>query len=164
DNLLLYYLVAILCTCRKVPSVTQDLQKSYADKRCRPLEFAAGEHVFLRVTPKFIGPYQITESIGKVAYRIALPSVLSQIHDVFHVSQLRKYTPDPSHVIASDDIQLKGNLSFEVPPVKIADRKMKRLRTKEIPFVKVIWNEATGDATWELESKMKEQYPELFND
>ncbi|MCI69764.1 hypothetical protein A2U01_0091027, partial [Trifolium medium] len=54
--------------------------------------------------------------IGKVAYRIALPPVLSQIHDVFHVSQLRKYTPDPSHVITPDDIQLKENLSFEVPP------------------------------------------------
>ncbi|KAK2436721.1 hypothetical protein QL285_021693 [Trifolium repens] len=159
--------------------VAQDRQKSYADRRRRPLEFEAGEHVFLRVTPttgvgraikarkltpKFIGPYQITEMIGKVAYRIALPPILSQIHDVFHVSQLRKYVPDPSHVITPDDIQLKENLSFEVPPVKIADRKMKRLRTKDIPLVKIIWNEATGDATWELESKMKEQYPELFSD
>ncbi|CAJ2644784.1 unnamed protein product [Trifolium pratense] len=158
---------------------TQDRQKSYADKHRRPLEFEAGDHVFLRVTPttgvgrvlkakkltpKFIGPYQITERIGKVAYRIALPPVLSRIHDVFHVSQLRKYTPDPSHVIKPDDIHLKENLSFEVPPIKIADRKMKLLRTKEIPLVKVIWNEATGDATWELESKIKEQYPELFND
>ncbi|MCI46680.1 hypothetical protein A2U01_0067921, partial [Trifolium medium] len=70
----------------------------------------------------------------------------------------------PSHVITPDDIHLKENLSFEVPPVKIADRKIKRLRTKEIPLVKVIWNKATGDATWELESKMKEQYSELFND
>ncbi|MCI41288.1 hypothetical protein A2U01_0062521, partial [Trifolium medium] len=92
--------------------VTQDHQKSYADKRRRPLEFEAWEHVFLRVTPttgvgralktkrltpKFIGPYQIAERIGKVAYRITLPPVLSQIHDVFHVSQLRKYIPDPSH-------------------------------------------------------------------
>ncbi|MCI34987.1 hypothetical protein A2U01_0056208, partial [Trifolium medium] len=85
-------------------------------------------------------------------------------HDVFHVSQLRKYISDPSHVITPDDIQLRENLSFEVLPVKIADRKMKRLWTKEIPLVKVIWNEATGDATWELESKMKEQYPGLFND
>ncbi|KAK2436442.1 hypothetical protein QL285_021436 [Trifolium repens] len=159
--------------------VAQDRQKSYADRRRRPLEFEAGEHVFLRVTPttgvgraikarkltpKFIGPYQITEKIGKVAYRIALPPILSQIHDVFHVSQLRKYVPDPSHVITPDDIQLKENLSFEVPPVKIADRKMKRLRTKDIPLVKIIWNEATGDATWEIESKMKEQYPELFSD
>jgi hypothetical protein len=158
--------------------VAQDRQKSYADKRRRPLEFEAGDHVFLRVTPttgvgralkarkltpKFIGPYQITERIGKVAYRIALPPILSQIHDVFHVSQLRKYIPDPSHVITTDDIQLRENLSFEVPPIKIVDRKMKSLRTKEIPFVKVIWNEATGDTTWELEGKMKELYPSLFD-
>ncbi|KAK2397880.1 hypothetical protein QL285_059409 [Trifolium repens] len=159
--------------------VAQDRQKSSADRRRRPLEFEEGDHVFLRVTPttgvgralkakkltpKFIGPYQILERIGKVAYRIALPPVLSLIHDVFHVSQLRKYTPDPSHVITPDDIQLRDNLSFEVPPIKIADRKMKRLRTKEIPLVKVIWNEATGDTTWELESKMKELYPSLFDD
>ncbi|KAK2414896.1 hypothetical protein QL285_037431 [Trifolium repens] len=164
---------------RAMMKVAQDRQKSYADRRRRPLEFEEGDHVFLRVTPttgvgralkakkltpKFIGPYQITERIGKVAYRIALPPVLSLIHDVFHVSQLRKYTPDPSHVITPDDIQLRDNLSFEVPPIKLADRKMKRLRTKEIPLVKVIWNEATGDTTWELESKMKELYPSLFDD
>ncbi|KAK2395503.1 hypothetical protein QL285_057237 [Trifolium repens] len=164
---------------RAMMKVAQDRQKSYADKRRRPLEFEEGDHVFLRVTPttgvgralkarkltpKFIGPYQILERIGKVAYRIALPQALSLIHDVFHVSQLRKYTPDPSHVITPDDIQLRDNLSFEVPPIKIADRKMKRLRTKEIPLVKVIWNEATGDTTWELESKMKELYPRLFDD
>ncbi|KAK2367491.1 hypothetical protein QL285_080769 [Trifolium repens] len=164
---------------RAMMKVAQDRQKSYADRRQRPLEFEEGDHVFLRVTPttgvgralkakkltpKFIGPYQILERVGKVAYRIALPPVLSLIHDVFHVSQLRKYTPDPSHVITPDDIQLRDNLSFEVPPIKIADRKMKRLRTKEIPLVKVIWNEATGDTTWELESKMKELYPSLFDD
>ncbi|MCI79551.1 hypothetical protein A2U01_0100822, partial [Trifolium medium] len=68
------------------------------------------------------------------------------------------------HVITPDDIQLRENLSFEVPPVKIVDRKIKWLRTKEIPLVKVIWNETIGDATWELESKMKEQHPELFID
>ncbi|KAK2403361.1 hypothetical protein QL285_052808 [Trifolium repens] len=164
---------------RAMMKVAQDRHKSYADRRRRPLEFEEGDHVFLRVTPttgvgralkakkltpKFIGPYQILERVGKVAYRIALPPVLSLIHDVFHVSQLRKYTPDPSHVITPDDIQLRDNLSFEVPPIKIADRKMKRLRTKEIPLVKVIWNEATGDTTWELESKMKELYPSLFDD
>ncbi|WJX81407.1 hypothetical protein P8452_64294 [Trifolium repens] len=164
---------------RAMMKVAQDRQKSYADRRRRPLEFEEGDHVFLRVTPttgvgralkakkltpKFIGPYQILERVGKVAYRIALPPVLSLIHDVFHVSQLRKYTPDPSHVITPDDIQLRDNLSFEVPPIKIADRKMKRLRTKEIPLVKVIWNEATGDTTWELEGKMKELYPRLFDD
>ena len=59
--------------------------------------------------------------------------------------------------------QLKDNLSFEVPPVKIEDRRVKLLRGKQILLVKVIWNQTTGDATWELEDKMREQYPELFS-
>lgn len=155
----------------------QSRQKSYADVRRRELEFEAGDHVFLRVTPttgvgraiksrkltpKFIGPYQIIERVGTVAYRVALPSFLSRIHNVFHVSQLRKYIPDPSHVIKEDDIQLKDNLSFDVAPMRIEERRTKKLRNKEIPLVKVVWNQTTGDTTWELESKMREQYPELF--
>lgn len=115
-------------------------QKSYADNRRRELEFAPGDHVFLRVTsttgvgraikskkltPKFIGPHQIIDMIGPVAYRIALPPSLSKIHDVLHVSQLRKYIPDFSHIITSDEIELKDNLTFEVPPKKIADRSIR---------------------------------------
>nr|XP_012574071.1 uncharacterized protein LOC101492935 [Cicer arietinum] len=158
---------------------SQSRQKSYADTRRRPLEFEEGEHVFLRVTPttgvgraikskklipKFIGPYQILKRIGLVAYKVALPPILSHIHDVFHVSQLRKYVPNPSHVIESDVVQLKEDLSFEVSPAIIEDRKVKLLRNKEIPLVKVVWNQATGDTTWELEDKMKEQYPKLFSE
>jgi len=97
-----------------------------------------------------------------VAYQIALPPTLSNIHDVFHVSQLRKYIFDPSHVIEADNIHLQDNLSFEVPLARIEGRKIKRLRNKEISLVKVIWNQTTGDATWELEDKMRNQYPELF--
>ncbi|CAJ2652061.1 unnamed protein product [Trifolium pratense] len=158
--------------------ISQDRQKSYADKRRKPLEFEEGDHVFFRVTPttcvgraiksrklspKFIGPYQIIARVGPVAYQIALPPLLSNIHDVFHVSQLRKYIADPSHIIEPDTMELHDNLSFEVPPAKIADRKIKQLKNKKIPLVKVIWNQATGDATWELEDKMKEQYPDLFS-
>ncbi|CAJ2645059.1 uncharacterized protein LOC123908949 [Trifolium pratense] len=163
---------------RKRMKVSQDRQKSYADKRRKPLEFEEGDHVFLRVTPttcvgraiksrklspKFIGPYEIIARVGPVAYQIALPPLLSNIHDVFHVSQLRKYIADPSHIIEPDTVELHDNLSFEVPPAKIADRKIKQLKNKKIPLVKVIWNQATGDATWELEDKMKEQYPDLFS-
>jgi hypothetical protein len=158
---------------------SQSRQKSYADNHRREVEFATGDHVFLRVTPttgvgraiksrkltpKFIGPYQIIERIGPVAYRIALPPFLSRIHDVLHVSQLRKYIRDPSHEIINDDVQLKEDLTYEVPPISIADRSIKHLRNKQVSLVKVIWNQATGDATWELEDKMREQYPELFTD
>ncbi|XP_057432462.1 uncharacterized protein LOC130725232 [Lotus japonicus] len=159
--------------------VSQSRQKSYADNRRKELEFQAGDHVFLRVTPmtgvgraikskkltpKFIGPYQITERVGPVAYRIALPPFLSNIHDVLHVSQLRRYMADNSHVIEPDDIQLKDDLTMEMPPIKIVDKSTKRLRNKEVSLVKVVWNQATGDATWELEDKMRKSHPELFVD
>ena len=98
-----------------------------------------------------------------MAYQIALLPFLSNLHSVFHVSQLRKYVHDPSYVIESDDIQVCDNLTFDSPPVRIADRRIKSLRGKEIPLVKVVWS-GTGDedATWELEDKMRESHPQLF--
>ena len=92
----------------------QGLQKSYIDVRRRPLEFEVGDHVFLKVIPKrgvvrfgrrgklsprFIGPFEILERIGTVAYRLALPPSMSGVHEAFHVSMLRRYTPDPAHVV-----------------------------------------------------------------
>ncbi|GAU38281.1 hypothetical protein TSUD_119620 [Trifolium subterraneum] len=158
--------------------VSQDRQKSYYDRKKRAVEFQEGEHVFLRVTPmtgvgralkskkltsRFIGPYQILKRIGDVAYQIALPPRLSNLHDVFHVSQLRKYISDQSHVIESDDVQVRENLTVETAPLRIADREVKHLRNKDITTVKVIWGGPAGEhATWELESRMKESYPELF--
>ena len=94
--------------------MAQSRQKSYADVRRRPLEFEVGDHVFLKVMPKrgvvrfgkrgklsprFIGPFEILKRIGVVAYRLALPPNMSSVHEVFHVSMLWKYTPDPSHVV-----------------------------------------------------------------
>lgn len=158
---------------------SQSRQKSYHDKRRKELEFSAGDHVFLRVTPvtgvgralkskkltpRFIGPYQILDRFGKVAYRVALPPNLSNLHDVFHVSQLRKYVPDPSHVVKMDDVQVRDNLTVETKPIRIAEREVKVLRGKEIELVKVVWLGAAGESmTWELESKMKDSYPELFD-
>ena len=99
---------------RKRLLMAQILQKSYANRRHRPLEFEAGDHVFLKMMPKrgmvrfgklgklsprFIGPFEILERVGTVAYRLALPSNLSGVHEVFHVSMLRKYTPNPTHVV-----------------------------------------------------------------
>ena len=82
---------------------------------------------------------------------------------LFHVSQLGKYVPDPSHVIPRDDVQVRDNLTVETLPLRIDDRKVKSLRGKEIPLVRVVWGGATGESlTWELESKMRESYPELF--
>ena len=157
----------------------QSRQKSYADVRRKPLEFQEGDHVFLKITPttgvgraikvrklspRFIGPFQILERIGPVAYRIALPPHLSNLHDVFHVSQLRKYQPDPTHFLEPESIQLKDDLTFHVPPARIVDKSTKHLRNKAVQLVKVAWgSENSTDCTWELESAMKQQYPELFS-
>jgi len=157
--------------------VSQSQQKSYHDKRRKGLEFQEGDHVFFRVTPvtgvgralkskkltpRFIGPYQISERIGTVVYRLGLPPHLSNLHDVFNVSQLRKYVSDPSHVIPRYDVQVRDNLKVETLPVRIEGREVKTLRGKEIALVKVVWEGATGESlTWELESKMLESYREL---
>nr|KYP44149.1 Retrotransposable element Tf2 [Cajanus cajan] len=152
-------------------------QKSYADKRCKPLEFTEGEHVFLKVTPtsgvgralrarkvtlRFVGPYRIIQRVGPVAYRLALPPSLSNLHDVFHVSQLRKYIHDPSHVVELDDVQVKENLTFEKLSVAVVDHKLKELMGKSIALVKVLWDATTGEATWEVEQQCRERYPFLF--
>ena len=116
----------------------QSRQKSYADKRRRHLEFLEGDNVFLKVTPttgigraikskkltpRFIGPYQILRKIGHVAYQISLPPILSNLRNVFHVSQLRKYVSDPSHIIMPDTVQLNDNLTLETMPVHILDKR-----------------------------------------
>jgi hypothetical protein len=158
---------------------SQSRQKSYHDKKRKDIEFQEGDHVFLRVTSttgvgralkskkltsRFIGPYQILKRVGKMAYRIVLPPSLSNLHDVFHVSQLRKYVPDPSHVIESDDVQVRDNLTVEAMPLRIEGREVKKLRNKEIASVKVVWGGPAGEnATWELESKMRSSYPDLFS-
>ena len=163
---------------REKMKASQSRQKSYHDNRRKDLEFSEGDHVFLKVNPvtgvgralkskkldpKFIGPYQILQRVGTVAYRVALPPELSNLHDVFHVSQLRKYVSDPSHVIQRDEVQIRDNLTVETMPIRIEDRKMKQLRGKEIPLVRVAWGGVAGESvTWELESRMRESYPELF--
>ena len=156
----------------------QSRQKSYADVRRRKLEFQVGDHVFLRVSPtkdvmrfgvrgklspRYIGPFEILSRVGEVAYSLALPPILSGVHNVFHISMLRKYVSDPSHVIAYEPIQLRKDLSYEEHPVRIVDRKDQILRRRTIPYVKVQWNNhSEREATWELEGEMKTKYPQLF--
>ncbi|KAL5577180.1 hypothetical protein UlMin_018879 [Ulmus minor] len=156
----------------------QSRKKSYADKRRRPLEFQVGDLVFLKVSPfkgvirfgkqgklnpRYIGPYEILERVGKTAYRLALPPNLASVHNVFHVSMLKKYVSDKSHVLEQEPIEIHEDLSFEEKPVQILDYKIKTLRNKDIPLVKVLWrNQKTEEATWECEDEMKTSYPELF--
>ena len=91
-----------------------------------------------KLSPRYIGPYEIMSKVGTVAYKLKLPPELSRIHDTFHVSMLRKYILDPSHVLREQPVQLKENLTYEEIPVHIVDRKEQVLRSKVIPLVKVL--------------------------
>ncbi|KAL0559002.1 hypothetical protein IC582_003591 [Cucumis melo] len=158
----------------------QSRQKSYADVRRKDLEFEIGDRVFLKVapmkgvlrferrgklSPRFVGPFEILERIGPVAYRLALPPSLSTVHDVFHVSMLRKYVPDPSHVVDYEPLEIDENLSYVEQPVEVLAREVKTLRNKQIPLVKVLWrNHRVEEATWEREDDMRSRYPELFGE
>ena len=94
-----------------------------------------------------------------MACRIALPSPLANFHDVFHVTQLRRYISDPSHVIQVDDVQVGDNLTVDVSPVRIEDREVKQKRDKEIALVKVVWGgPAGGSMTWEREKQLRKSY------
>ncbi|PKI54135.1 hypothetical protein CRG98_025467 [Punica granatum] len=116
-----------------------------------------------KFSPRYIGPYEILKRIGKVAYRLALPPKLSLIHNVFHVSMLRKYMPDPSHILSYQPMELNEDLTYNEEPMEISDRKEKVLRTKRILLVKVLWrSHSREEATWELENSMRVKYPYIF--
>ena len=112
--------------------ITRDRQRNYTNNRRKDLQFETGDRVFLKISPwkgvlrfgkrgklnpKFIGPYEIVSKVGPVAYKLKLPPELSRIHDTFHMSMLRKYIPDPSHVLREQPVQLKENLTYEEIPV-----------------------------------------------
>ena len=103
--------------------------------------------------------------MGPVAYRLDLPLELSKVHNVFHVSMLRKYIPDPSHVLRDQPVELKDNLTYKKQPMQIVDRREQILQNKVILLVKVLWgNHGIKEATWESEAQMRSQYPQLFSD
>nr|XP_033516013.1 uncharacterized protein LOC117280405 [Nicotiana tomentosiformis] len=158
----------------------QNRQKSYSDKRHRDLDFMVSDKVFLKVSPmkgvmrfgrkgklspRFIGPYEIIEKKGNVAYELALPVELSSVHPVFHVSMLRKYIHDESHIIPTDTIEIKEGLTYEEVPIEILDRQVRKLRTKDIASKKVLWsNHDSKEATWDVEEDMRKKYPYLFEE
>ena len=118
-----------------------------------------------KLSPRFIGPYVVIEKVGPVAYRLALPPELEKIHNVFHVSMLRRYRLNPSHVVSSETIELRPDLTYEEEPVEILAREVKELRNKNILLVKVLCrNNKTEEATWESEDTMRKQYPQLFTE
>ena len=116
-----------------------------------------------KLGPRYVGPFEILERIGPLAYRLALPPEMEKVHNVFHVSQLRKYIPDPNHVLKYSPLQIQEDLSYAVEPVQILDRKEKQLRNKVIPLVKVLWrSQKLEEITWEPEEEMQRSHPQLF--
>ncbi|WMV49795.1 hypothetical protein MTR67_043180 [Solanum verrucosum] len=116
-----------------------------------------------KLSPRYVGPYRISKRIGKVAYELELPQELATVHLVFHVSMLKKCMGDPSLIIPTEDIGIKDSLSYEEIPVQILDRQVRKLKTKEVTSVKVLWrNQFVEEATWEAEEDMKKRYPHLF--
>ncbi|XP_073122024.1 uncharacterized protein [Henckelia pumila] len=170
--------VDVIAKIRDRMLTAQSRQKSYSDQRRRDLEFEVGDHVFLKVSPwkgvmrfgkkgklspRYIGTFEILEKVGARAYRVALPPNLGGVHNVFHISMLRKYVANPSHVIHHEPVKWTPDLSYEEMPVQILDRQVRRLRNREIPMVKVLWsNQLVEEATWETEQDMQARYPELF--
>nr|GFD10527.1 hypothetical protein [Tanacetum cinerariifolium] len=130
------------------------LRKSYADKHHISIEFQPGDRVFLKISPahgfrcfsikgklspRFIGPFEILDRVGEVSYRLALPPQLSHVHNVFYVSLLRGYKYHPLHVVSYPLDQIRADLSYVEEPKAILDRQDRVMRNKPIPFVKILW-------------------------
>lgn len=116
-----------------------------------------------KLSPRYIGPYQIVRRIGKVAYELELPANLGGVHSVFHVSLLREFFGDTSRVFPVDDIQVTEELTYEEQPVATLDRQIRKLGIKEIASVKVfLRNLNREEVTWEAKELVKKKYPQLF--
>jgi hypothetical protein len=156
----------------------QSRQKSYYDSKHRSVEFEVNDFVYLRVTPmkgmkrfqvrgklapRYIGPFRIVERKGKVAYQLDLPEKLSGVHDVFHVSQLRKCVSPPTKQADLADLDVGQNLTYIEHPIKILDESERRTRSSVTKFYKVQWDRHTEEeATWEREDTLLAEYPYIL--
>ncbi|GKF23322.1 hypothetical protein Tco_0075644 [Tanacetum coccineum] len=135
--------------------VARDRQKSYADLKCKPMEFQVGDKVMLKVlpwkgvvrfgkweklNPRYVRPSKVLEKVGEVSYKLELPEELSRVHNTFHVSNLKKCHADEPLAVLLDGLHVDDKLYFVEEPVEIMDREVKRLKRSRIPLVKVRWN------------------------
>ena len=158
--------------------IAQSRQKSYYDSKHRDMVYVAGDKAYLRVTPlrgthrfgvkgklapRYVGPFNILSRRGENAYHLELPEKLSKVHDVFHVSQLKKCFKDPDRAVDHETIELQEDLSYEEHPVRILDEAERRTRNKSTKFFKVQWSHHSDkEATWETEEDLRQKYPDLF--
>jgi hypothetical protein len=163
---------------RKNLEVVRATQKSYHDKRRKPLQFEVGDFVYLKVSstkgvqrfritgklaPRYIGPYGIVEACGPVAYKLKLPPKMSAIHNVFHVSQLKKCVRLPTEIIAEPEVEIEPNLSYQEYPTKVLDCKKRSTRTRSIKMYKIQWRtHSEEEATWETEEFLRSNFPDCL--
>ena len=163
--------------------VAQSRQKSYADTKRKEVVYKIGDKAYLRVSPlrgvkrfgvkgklapRFVGPYRVLERMGEVAYKLELPEGLSGVHDVFHVSQLKKCHAEMAEIplrdtVPREAIKLESDLTYEENPANILEFANRVTRCKVIKFCKVQWSHHTEDeATWEREEDLRKDHPHLF--
>jgi hypothetical protein len=152
-------------------------QESYANKRRRPLEFDVGDHMYLRVSPmngvkrfgmkrnlepRYIGPFPILDKCGVMAYKLDLPPSLSGVHDIFHVSQLKKCLKAPVDVMLPEVTQLEADLTYPEHPIKVLDQKDHVTSRKTTKFYKVQWSQhSKEEAMWESEDFLHSRHPDF---
>ena len=118
-----------------------------------------------KLSPRFMEQFEVLERVGTLAYKVALPPTLSKIHNIFHVSTLRKYIYDPFHVVELEPIQISEDLTYEEVPIHIVDVMDKVLRHVVVKLVKIQWsNHSIREATWVLEEEIRKKHPHLFQD
>jgi hypothetical protein len=121
--------------------------------------FGIGE----KLAPRYVGPYKILKQCGPVAYRLQLPDILSAVHNVFHVSQLKKCLRVPEEVVEIEGLPLQPDLSYIEHPINILDEKERVTRNSVVKFYKVQWqNHTKAEATWEQERYILKHYPHLI--
>jgi hypothetical protein len=167
-----------VCIIRENLRVAQTRQKSYADNRRRPLEFEERNQVYLKVSPlrgmrrfkikgklfpRFIGPFRVFRRVGEMAYQLELPDNLSNVHNVLHVSQLKKCLRVPEEQLPMEELNVQGDLTYTKYPVKTLDTLTRVTRNKVIKMCKVQWSHhGEDDATWEREEELRIDFPHLF--
>jgi hypothetical protein len=156
--------------------VAQTRQKSYADNRRRPLEFEEGDHVYPKVSPlrgmrrfevkgklppRFIGPFRVVfRQVGGMAYQLELPDNLFDVHNEFHVSQLKKCLRVPEEQLPMEELSVQGDLTYTEYPIKLLDTLTRVTRNKVIKMCKVQWSHHGEDeATWEREEELRIDFP-----
>ncbi|KAK1666428.1 hypothetical protein QYE76_054587 [Lolium multiflorum] len=169
---------------REYLKTAQSRQKSYADKRRREMTFEIGDFVYLKVSPlkgmqrfqlkgklapRYVGPFKVLSRRGEVSYQLELPEEMAAVHNVFHISLLRKCleVPEKTEVFKNIDhrsVDINTDLTYREVPIRILEEAYRTTRTRSIKFLKIQWSNHTEDeATWEREEDMKKEYPDLFS-